>query len=103
MNVKKIVLKAGEELPECCWECDACQGIGPDYLYCFGKHIDIDAYSTRPSWCPLVVDECCEWKLEDNVGAKSACNVITRHPDNFQDGMYCWNCGKRIKYVESEE
>lgn len=89
MNVKRIVLKAGEELPEVCWECEACQGISPDYLYCMGKHIDIDAHNTRPSWCPLVVDECCDWGT----------HTLDELTDDWK---YCPLCGKRIKYVEVE-
>lgn len=101
MNVKKIVLKIGEELPENCWECDVCQGISPDYLYCLVKHIDVDAHSTRPDWCPLVVDECCEWvKEEFEMYISPHNNGDWSEKDDYK---FCPSCGKRIKYVESEE
>ena len=104
MNVKKIVLKAGEELPEVCWECDACQGISPDYLYCLVKHIDVDAHSTRPDWCPLVVDECCEWVSPTNNPYRDLyiplCNEDkTFEIESINDFHYCPSCGKRIKYM----
>ena len=107
MNVKRIVLKAGEELPEVCWECEACQGISPDYLYCMGKHIDIDAHNTRPSWCPLQVEEVCEWVLDYHMDdamwdiAPSCC--VGEFSMNKPKYEVCPSCGKRIKYVESEE
>jgi predicted RNA-binding Zn-ribbon protein involved in translation (DUF1610 family) len=106
MNVKRIVVDESEELPENCGECDVCQGISPKYLYCLGKHIDVDAHSTRPDWCPLVVDECCEW-----VANKYTASYHTPHETmglriivetDREDYQFCPNCGKRIVYREKE-
>jgi len=109
MQVKMIIV---DELPEKCWECDACQGISPDYFYCMAKHIDVDAHSTRPDWCPLVVDECCEWVgvvIEKSEHSKTVeyknphMNIKSQidyfNPNEFK---YYFTCGKRIKYVEVE-
>jgi hypothetical protein len=113
MNVIKIVLKAGEKLSSVCKNCcfvvpsamfdDA--GFCKPCNMCFIDDITKD----RPLWCPLVVEEVCEWVLEKTDRGYAAFYIpkdheqhqdcFTQNADTFK---YCPSCGKRIKYVEVE-
>lgn len=108
MNVIKIVLKAGEKLSSVCKNCcfvvpsamfdDA--GFCKPCNMCFIDDITKD----RPLWCPLVVEEVCEWTKYDYVYYENPHSnnpkIRSRwcQPDEF---VFCPSCGKRIKYVES--
>jgi len=114
MNVIKIV---ANELPECCEKCDFYK---PPYYrlsdcsYCRSKTeyiLDKDLLS-RPEWCPLVVEEVCEYVGEyggwnehgDTIffSRKTGCSDEHYQKIVVPDYKFCPNCGKRIKYVEVE-
>ena len=111
MNVKQIVV---DELPTNCIDCQFHQIL--DYVgahHCTGKPRTIthDKHGdlSRPSWCPLQVEEVCEWVLEKTDRGYAAFYIpkdheqhqdcFTQNADTFK---YCPSCGKRIKYVEVE-
>lgn len=115
MNVLKIVV---DEVPECC---DLCWFVGyseggyskHNGHFCEGtnavkenKIISVDPYKSRPDWCPLVVEEVCEWK--EHMKYNTSCDVefdCEIHYMNLEDDSkihFCPNCGKPIKYVEEE-
>ena len=89
MNVKRIIV---DELPESCRFCPISDLSPKNY----GNHCTImdcrfnDDRGLTPDWCPLEVEEECEWG--------------THTFDELADGdwKYCPNCGKKIKYVEVE-
>ena len=124
MNVIKIVV---DELPECCGKCKFVKdnyyyslSLNPTCTVSKGDYV-IDNPDTRPPWCPLVVEECCEWKLvvtkypyesvtewDEDMVCQSCrfivpCTVLEDHLGGIEECKYCPSCGKRIKYVESEE
>ena len=114
MNVIKIVV---DEIPE--YGCDDCTIKRPsvsrggyDIIICSASCKDVTEHTenaTRPSWCPLVVEDVCEWhETEVNEHGwrfwMTGCKIkydssvqITKGEFNF-----CPSCGKRIKYVEVE-
>jgi hypothetical protein len=113
MKVKRIVV---DELPKNCASCFYC---GTDYSerpVCFAleKEKDIgyvvlgDRYpETRPSWCPLQVEEECVWVREKTDRGYAAFYIPKDHEQHIdcytQDAGtydYCPTCGKTIKYVE---
>ena len=108
MNVIKIVV---DEIPE--YGCDDCTIKRPsvsrggyDIIICSASCKDVTEHTenaTRPSWCPLVVEDVCEWVLHDFDGRKmynspENCGYHATHPEF----IFCPNCGKPIKYVEVE-
>ena len=101
MNVVKIVV---DELPERCRMCKF-QSVRPVKnglrMYCSLKDKMVCNLRVRPSWCPLEVEEVCEWVLEEYEMCISPHNNGNWcDKDEYQ---FCPTCGKRIKYVESEE
>ena len=109
MNVIKIVVN---ELPTNCIDCQFHQIL--DYVgahHCTGKPRTIthDKHGdlSRPDWCPLQVEEVCEWVLDYHMDdamwdiAPSCC--VGEFSMNKPKYEVCPSCGKRIKYVESEE
>jgi hypothetical protein len=66
----------------------------------------------RPSWCPLEVEQECEWHGEyggyDEHGdmiffaRKTGCSDSHIQKVSVVDYTYCPNCGRKIKYVEVE-
>jgi hypothetical protein len=77
MNVIKITV---DELPNMCIDCKLSLVI--------------------PDWCPLEVEEVCEWVLEEYEMCISPHNNGNWcDKDEYQ---FCPTCGKRIKYVEVE-
>jgi hypothetical protein len=99
MNVKRIVV---DELPEVCWNCKLYVWIDA-FSFCGGmkKAVPPDEVNyERPDWCPLVVEECCEWVLEEYEMCISPHNNGNWcDKDEYQ---FCPTCGKHIKYVEVE-
>lgn len=120
MDIKRIVLKQGDKLPEsCAGSCDhktiTGAGVHPnpchffmvdEGLWCFvtGKSIEKNnnPYETRPDFCPLVIEETCLWVLRDFDGRKmynspESCGYHATQPEF----IFCPVCGRRIVY-ESE-
>jgi len=101
MNVLKIVV---DELPENCLSCDISQKHGLD-LYCpLINKVLYDAIGYLPEDCPLVVEECCEWKKGKNHSLYFNPHIETMGyiASAKNDLKFCHDCGKRIKYIESE-
>jgi hypothetical protein len=99
MNVKKIIV---DELPSTCRMCKF-QSVRPVKnglrMYCSLKDKMVHNLRVRPDWCPLVIDECCEWKYL-GVHMWQTCEQHARHMYPDKRYVYCPSCGKRIKYVE---
>ena len=105
MEVIKIVLKAGCELPESCRECFLSR-----LALKKGGIFDVKCSLTQkytktkqiPSWCPLQLEAVCEWVHKFYDTYKSSCQESIVSQSSF---VYCPTCGKRIKrikYVEVE-
>ena len=103
MEVIKIVLKAGCELPESCRECFLSR-----LALKKGGIFDVKCSLTQkytktkqiPSWCPLQLEEVCEWEEDDEKQFYHFTDC-----GSYIDGIgyiYCAHCGKRVKYVEVE-
>ena len=103
MNVIKIVVDEKDS-------CDKCLFMNAQWTYyCILAKKNIAMPHINPSWCPLVVDDVCEWhETEVNEHGwrfwMTGCKIkydssvqITKGEFNF-----CPSCGKRIKYVEVE-
>lgn len=66
-----------------------------------------------PTWCPLEIEEECVWSGnyggEDENGdrvffsKKTSCSDVHIQTVNIPDYKFCPNCGKRIRYAESEQ
>ena len=111
MNVIKIVV---DELPEMCEHCSYGATNKQGDNICVSDHNNIrpiDYFDdNRPDWCPLVVEECCEWKREkESYGEKPSPFWVSPHSKYFYTALrvdnkppiFCRECGKRIKYVAS--
>jgi len=121
MNVLKIMV---DELP---YSCDICWFLGfsnndcfrVENYFCEGNNtIDsnkiTNPYQGRPQWCPLVVEvpEVCEYvgkyggydKHGDMIffSRKTGCSHEHYQKIIVPDYQFCPNCGKPIKYIESE-
>lgn len=107
MEIKKIVV---DKLPEKgCYVCrfnstlNYCSPEEPMefYLICTIKSSQIMTNEKyyRPSWCPLVVEEVCEWVHKFYDTYKSDCKESIVSESSY---IYCPNCGKRIMYVGNE-
>lgn len=90
------------------------------------KSIDEDDIKNRPSWCPLVVEETCEWKevteWTSKIDSEGFWHIATKcdwvYPEDYDVNIselildnvsqfvkqmrftFCPNCGKRIEYKE---
>ena len=109
MNVKRIVV---DELPSTCRMCKF-QSVRPVKnglrMYCSLKDKMVHNLRVRPDWCPLQLEEVCEWTVgKANFGEMV---IIVGHPacgwkdisDMFlSQYTFCPSCGKRINYVEVE-
>jgi len=106
MNVIKIVV---DELPSTCRMCKF-QSVRPVKnglrMYCSLKDKMVHNLRVRPEWCPLQVEEVCEW-----VANKYTASYHTPHETmglriivetDREDYQFCPNCGKRIVYREKE-
>lgn len=129
MNVKRIVV---DELPNMCIDCKLSFYSRDNGVYiCFATKNKIANSQVIPEWCPLELEEVCEWKFwwtEEYSGdpedtPDSILNLITvcewDYPEltgvaldesgDVAEFMmrvgydYCPNCGKRIVYKESDE
>jgi len=105
MNVKKIVV---DELPNMCIDCKLSFYSRVNEVYiCFATKNRIANSKVIPDWCPLEVEEVCEWVLDYHMDdamwdiAPSCC--VGEFSMNKPKYEVCPSCGKRIKYVESEE
>ena len=113
MDIKRIVV---DELPSQCLRCKyfrIAYTTLPDMDFCnvMNKYMDSEDIYTRPSWCPLQVEEECRWEkfgrvYEGDYGWKTTYDLLD-HPsliadiyDRDVDFKYCQYCGKRIRYVE---
>ncbi|MDD5294084.1 MAG: hypothetical protein PHW40_07260 [Candidatus Izemoplasmatales bacterium] len=113
MNVKRIVV---DEVPEdgcseCCFSKVFTSKFGNDKVRCVATNKSVSDFAfgytkqPRPEWCPLEVEEVCEFKAEPPnefgyVHSKTGCGYT--YTDVCHEFIFCPNCGKRIKY-ESEE
>lgn len=125
MNVKRIIVDEKDG----CVACPFCVRVNDymrDYYECkvtgrkifdctgmkYREYIEKFEEIGTPDWCPLVVDECCEWVgvvIEKSEHSKTVeyknphMNIKSQidyfNPNEFK---YCFTCGKRIKYVEVE-
>lgn len=117
MEIEKIVLKAGSELPSSCREC-LLSRLAPRKGGLFDVRCSATQKYTKtkqiPSWCPLQVEDECRWKGELVCGANNTtyydyippkdCSNSIAIPEWLQkEYHFCPVCGKRIRYVESEE
>ena len=113
MNVIKIVV---DELPEMCEHCSYGATNKQGDNICVSDHNNIrpiDYFDdNRPDWCPLQLEEVCEWSGEyggyDKHGdmlffaRKTGCSDSHIQKVEVPNNIFCPNCGKRIKYVEVE-
>lgn len=112
MNVKRIIV---DEMPEdgCC-ECRFSKvytsRFGNDKVRCVVTNKSVSDFAfgytkqPRPSWCPLVVEEVCEWEILIRRGYdyRTSCKKVKFNIDK-DEYKYCPSCGRRIVYKESEE
>ena len=108
MNIKRIIVG---ELPHGCWNCfSRVYNTGEQWCFFKQKRLPTDSYdmlkelNRREDWCPLVVEEVCEWVFrvfdgKDMYNSPESCGYHATYPEF----TFCPSCGKRIKYVESEE
>ena len=111
MEIKWIIV---DVLPDNCSHCKF-SGISiRNNWYCEIMHSRIIGEKPiRPLWCPLEVKKECVWSGnyggEDENGdavfitKKTSCSDVHIQTVNIPDYKYCPNCGKRIRYTESEE
>lgn len=119
MNVKRIIV---DEVPEdgcceCCFSKVFTSKFGNDKVRCVATNKSVSDFAfgytkqPRPNWCPLVVDECCEWvKIKRNYPDSNEPYLVYQTGCEYEfddwkvmvDWVFCPNCGKRIKYVEVE-
>ena len=103
MDIKRIVV---DELPECCSSCQfhiVLDYVGKDWCTAAKKTIleKITYKLISPSWCPLEVEEVCEWvEIED--GCFTTIHETGGLAPTNHEFTFCPDCGKRIKYVEVE-
>ena len=120
MEIEKIVLKAGSELPENCNVCEQHWYLPlpfKHYVSChtcsfLSRELPENCTIERPSWCPLQVEEECIWVGEyggyDEHGdtiffsKKTSCSDVHIQKVIVPDNTYCSNCGRRIKYKEEK-
>ena len=112
MDIKRIVV---DELPSQCLRCKyfrIAYTTLPDMDFCnvMNKYMDSEDIHTRPSWCPLQVEDECVWVREKTERGYAAFYIPKDHEQHIdcytQDAGtydYCPTCGKTIKYVESEQ
>ena len=111
MKIKQIIV---DVLPDNCSHCKF-SGISiRNNWYCEIMHSRvIGEEPIRPSWCPIEVEEECVWSgnfvgYDENGDAlfitkKTSCSDVHVQTVNIPDYKFCQNCGKRIRYTESEE
>jgi len=109
MDIKRIVV---DELPSQCLRCKyfrIAYTTLPDMDFCnvMNKYMDSEDIYTRPSWCPLQVEDECVWVREKTDRGYAAFYIPKDHEQHIdcytQDAGsydYCPTCGKTIKYVE---
>ena len=97
MSILKVVV---ERIPLNCSCCAFSAEPNPHIWYCELKFKMIEDETTRSSWCPLVVEEVCEWVKEEYEIYISPHN--NGNWSDKYDYQYCPNCGRRIVYKESE-
>lgn len=116
MEIKKIIV---DELPSVCDKCELAENFDIfDRKGCVAtKRFLRNPSKERPDWCPLVVEECCEWvgrtkckgRVDEYYQYKSPHDPPHYHYHNIigkiddrKTYIYCHVCGKRIRYVEEE-
>lgn len=103
MKIVKIVV---DELQSACYNCKFFHVNGGFSDECIATSKLLDNYDILhgiPDWCPLQVEEVCEWVHKFYDTYKSSCQESIVSQSSF---IYCPTCGKRIKrikYVKSEE
>jgi len=117
MKTIKIIV---DELPRNCYNCYYYGFI--EHQYSIRKWCEattkqdnrIDDQFHFPTWCPLVVEvpEVCEWHIKQTRQMWDENNPIyTQTRSCYKEAHYagtlplsniCSNCGKPIKYIESE-
>ena len=104
MNIIKIAV---DELPKNCHECELIQNYVNSESDCSITH-QVASYRSRRFDCPLVVEECCEWKYtkSDNDDYRwrvfRSCKPDGKMLSNGMSDKYCKDCGRKIKNVEVE-
>jgi len=106
MSITKIVID--DKLPTSCYICQlSCDKYDIGRLRCIPMNKAVDNYiETCPSWCPLVVEDVCEWKLIKSDDEDYRWRVFKNcKPDgkmlaNGLSDRFCPICGKRIEYKE---
>ena len=122
MEIKQIIV---DELPNSCLECHlqhieqygSCNEPQQEIEYwceAYEKEIEsfVDIY-TRPTWCPLVIENECVWvgiwkhkgKHDECIEYKSPHTPAHYHTNfsNFKESekyIYCHVCGRKIRYEE---
>lgn len=106
MEVKLIVM---DELSDIYRDCEfmVIRTYSGVYWCSRKKQSILNLYSSilsRPSWCPLVVEDECVWVFDYRIDnamrdiAPSCC--VGEFSMNKPKYDHCPNCGKRIKYEE---
>ena len=108
MNVLKIVV---DELPKTCHDCELIENYDTSESDCSITHRVASSRSRRFD-CPLVIEEVCEWHIKQTGQMWDENNPIyTQKRSCYKEAHYagtlplsniCSNCGKPIKYIESE-
>ena len=88
MKVKRIIV---DELPERCDDCPMLmwkhKSVNENKVCAVTQKLvlyDDKMKKGRPDWCPLEVEEVCEWVLEDiEVGYAPLCSPKDHEQDNF--------------------
>ncbi len=101
MEIKVTV----DKLPEKCRACTLYVG-GDFFSYCAVKSKGISIPELplgRPDWCPLLVEEVCEWRYVyyvrgDDYNYESCQGYSSMKYKN--EYKFCPNCGKKINYKE---
>jgi len=104
MNVLKIVVDG--DLPIRCADCDIPFRLCTNKVSMTLNRTALLEMETRPTWCPLVVEvpEVCEWKKGKNPSLYFNPHIETMgYLASAKDDLkFCHDCGKPIKYIESE-
>lgn len=112
MNIKRIVV---DELPKSCISCQFVEHFEMLQSTCSITH-HIAYRHKRPEWCPLELEEVCEWvhkKFDEywDEYTPITCCKTGEEKEKFETirivGMdmeykFCPSCGRRIVYKESE-
>ena len=109
MKIYKVLV---DELPKTCSGCNYLDNFifgSNNFCELTGQTIKINVCDKKPEWCPLVVEDVCEWKLIKSDDEDYRWRVFKNcKPDGkmLANGLcdrFCPNCGRRIKHVEEND